>query len=146
MKRMILLNEDSQRAANEIRAFAERIENWYRPTTEEYADKGAKGNPRRPGNDPRYCVVISGILCIYSLDESPQALIRHLSLKRHDAEPDTILHPAVAQAIGGLFGFTPKAQVSADECRPPCSNVLEPIEFYDKALKESWEAGRLILR
>ena len=136
MIRPLVLGPESEALAREVREYAERRENWFRPSAE--WNRFQKSD-RRPGNKPRHKVTIPlGYHCVFSwtvakLTTGEPIVVRDLSVKVDGATPN----PIGVFAIAELFGFTkrtdemnqamphPRWQVGFDECDPPCVTVVE---------------------
>ena len=141
--RVFFIDPEIRKAISKIVKHAEK--NRWHPTTEDAAadmELVPSRNPKRPGKDGRHVITVGSYHCTFSITETDQAVLRHLSVRTPDAPPDTAPQPAMVEQIAPEFGFTPdprRWQFNFDECRPACAVVIEPIKWKDQASKKRWD-------
>jgi hypothetical protein len=85
--------KDVERAVSEVREYAERQENWYRP--------GADAEP--PGKDANYVVWAGTIRAVFSWTVAPFGVLRHLTVSAGEGKSP---RPEACWTIAHYFGFT----------------------------------------
>lgn len=117
--RILVIGDEVKERAAALVAFASLEENHYCPSPD----------VKPPGDDPRYVLWVNSFRCVFSVTVLGGKTWRHLSIS---VEGGTALpHPAMAEEMARLFGFTgtlpdwsvathtdPLCVVMAEECFP----------------------------
>lgn len=93
--RVLIMDEAVQERVNRVVAYA----------FEHIMREGETGDDFAVEDSAFYCVVPVGLGCGFTVEQRPNGLARHLSVRLLEAAPGKIVHPMAVSELMRMFGF-----------------------------------------